>query len=212
MKIEVVALVIGGYLIGSIPFGLLIGFAKGIDIRKEGSGNIGATNTGRALGKKWGYLCLVLDMLKGFLPVLWICFYVKQQGDYSIFSQQLAMLSMAGASILGHVFSIFIKFKGGKGVATSLGVLLGIWPLMTASSALALAVWVLVYFRRRLVSLASIISAISLPIIFLILTLVVESWHMVELWPSFAFSCFVAIMIVVRHRSNIVRLRAGTED
>jgi len=212
VSIEVVVMIIGGYLLGAIPFGLLLGLAKGIDVRNEGSGNIGATNTGRALGKNWGYLCLVLDVFKGFIPVIVMCLFVKQQKDFSVFNQQIAMLAMAGAAILGHVFSVFIKFKGGKGVATSLGVLLGIWPYMTITSALAFGVWGIVKFRSKLVSLASIIAAISFPIIFLAFVVAVDSWHMAQLWPSFTFSCFVSFMIVFRHRSNIVRLLNGTED
>ena len=212
MTIEVVIMIIVGYFLGAIPFGLLLGLAKGVDVRKEGSGNIGATNTGRVLGKNWGYLCLALDVLKGFVPVLVMCLFVKQQKDFTQINQQLAMLAMAGAAILGHVFSVFIKFKGGKGVATSLGVLLGIWPYMTITSALAFGVWSIVKFRSKLVSLASIISAISFPIIFLAFVVVVDSWHMVQLWPSFTFSCLVSFMIVFRHRSNIIRLLNGTED
>jgi glycerol-3-phosphate acyltransferase PlsY len=212
VTIEVVIMIIVGYFLGAIPFGLLLGLAKGVDVRKEGSGNIGATNTGRVLGKNWGYLCLALDVLKGFVPVLAMCLFVKQQKDFTEINQQLAMLAMAGAAILGHVFSVFIKFKGGKGVATSLGVLLGIWPYMTITSALAFGVWSIVKFRSKLVSLASIISAISFPIIFLSFVVVVDSWHMAVLWPSFTFSCLVSFMIVFRHRSNIIRLLNGTED
>ena len=210
--IEICVIILAGYLLGAIPFGLIIGLSKGVDIRQSGSGNIGATNAGRLLGKKWGYLCMILDMLKGFIPVMVMHLIIGHRLDISVLQVQLAMLAVAAAAISGHLFSVFIKFKGGKGVATSLGVLLGIYPFMTIASSLAFGVWIIVYLSKGYVSLASIISGFSLPVVFLILTYTQEQWQMPQIWPSFVFSCLVGFMIVFRHRSNITRLLAGTES
>ena len=111
------ALVIGAYLLGAIPFGLLIGRARGVDVRTQGSRNIGATNVGRVLGRKWGYLCLALDILKGFVPTLSAALLLR--GDRADPRQQLLVLLVAVAAVLGHVFPVYLGFRGGKGVATS---------------------------------------------------------------------------------------------
>ncbi len=119
---------IGAYLLGSVPFGMLIAAAHGIDLRKVGSGNIGATNLSRALGRRWAYVCFVLDLAKGLLPTLaagiWLDGIAGTNG-------LLAQLAVGCAAVTGHVFPVYLRFKGGKGVATSFGVALGLWPYYT---------------------------------------------------------------------------------
>ena len=130
---------VGAYLLGSVPFGMLIAAAHGIDLRKVGSGNIGATNLSRALGRRWAYVCFVLDLAKGLLPTLaagiWLDGIAGANG-------LLAQLAVGCAAITGHVFPVYLRFKGGKGVATSFGVALGLWPYYTICAAITLAIWV----------------------------------------------------------------------
>ncbi|HUB23958.1 MAG TPA: glycerol-3-phosphate 1-O-acyltransferase PlsY [Tepidisphaeraceae bacterium] len=197
------------YVAGSIPFGLLVGFSKGIDVRKSGSGNIGATNVGRLLGKKFFWIVFTLDLLKGMLPSLaagWIAHF--EVGDRSIV---LLRLLVAFAAVLGHMFSIFLKFKGGKGVATSAGILLGIWPYYTLPALAGIVVFWTVYAIFRYISLASIVGAISFVILYV-------GFGLAMGWPIFAQqlplligAILLASAIVVKHRGNIVRLLNGTE-
>ncbi|MDT8304213.1 MAG: glycerol-3-phosphate acyltransferase, partial [Sedimentisphaerales bacterium] len=132
--------VIGAYLLGSIPFGLLIAKAHGKDLRSIGSGNIGATNVSRALGRKWAYVCFALDVLKGMVPMLAIMFIAEPAGVVML----LLWLLVGCSAVLGHIFPIYLKFKGGKGVATSFGIALGLWPYYTIGALFALATWVAV--------------------------------------------------------------------
>jgi len=207
-----------GYLLGAIPFGLLIGLANGIDIRKQGSGNIGATNVGRILGRKWGYICFVLDVAKGLVPVMWAGGFLRRTAEMTTsdgaLSQlgQLAWLAMGAGCILGHIFSVYLRFRGGKGVATSLGVILGVWPYFTLTAVVVLAIWVGVWGMWRYVSLASITAAVAFPIAFVALIWRLEQWAFADLIVLFVFSCLIAALVVVRHRSNITRLLAGTEN
>lgn len=155
MNLEYFIVPAASYLIGSIPFGYLIGRLHGIDIRKVGSGNIGATNVTRSIGRIAGKICFFLDFLKGALPVVLV---------NMTFEENTANLALAAglAVILGHVFPIYLRFRGGKGVATAAGVALALapYPLLCA-----LAVWVVTFLTSRYVSLASIVAAASLPII-----------------------------------------------
>ena len=134
------AMLIGAYLLGAVPFGLLIAAGHGIDLRKVGSGNIGATNLSRALGKRWAYVCFVLDLAKGLLPMLaagvWLCDLTGTVG-------LMARLAVGCAAVLGHIFPVYLRFKGGKGVATSFGVAVGLWPYYTICAAAALLVWII---------------------------------------------------------------------
>jgi len=185
------ALIIAAYLIGSIPTGLLLAKAWGVDIRSTGSGNIGATNVYRTVGRKLGLLTLLGDCLKGLLPVL----AAKALG------LSLPMVAaVALAAFLGHVYTVFLGFKGGKGVATALGVFLGISPL---SILCAFAVFALVLYRSSYVSLASITAAAIVPVIITVATRQVE---------FVAMSVVVAAIVIYRHKENINRLRAGTEN
>ncbi|MBU0637364.1 MAG: glycerol-3-phosphate acyltransferase, partial [Planctomycetes bacterium] len=142
--------IIGAFLLGSIPFGLLIGLARGVDIREHGSRNIGATNAGRVLGRKWGYLCLLLDILKGFVPTLAASFVLIAEPAESVMLVQWMLVGLA--AVLGHTFPIYLKFRGGKGVATTIGVALGIFPYYTVAMAAALVLYALVRFGTGVVS------------------------------------------------------------
>lgn len=183
------------YLIGSIPFGLLIAKTKGKDIRKMGSGNIGATNVLRCLGKPLGISCFVLDVLKGFLPTFLFPIIGKLDADFPSIG-----ILFGAAAILGHNFPIFLKFKGGKGVATSAGVLLGAAPLAVL---IGILTWALVFFSSGYVSLGSIVAATIV---------ILTGW-------TVGYSLVIAIALTLlgaltiwRHRSNIQRLIAGTEN
>src|ERR1700722_19266648 len=138
------------YLVGSIPFGLIVGLANGVEVRKAGSGNIGATNVGRLLGKKFFWIVFSLDLLKGMLPSLAAGWLVH----FSVVDRStvLLWLLVAFAAIVGPMFSLFLKFKGGKGVATSAGVLLGIWPFLTLPLIGAVLVFLAVLYATRYVS------------------------------------------------------------
>ncbi|MEO2083751.1 MAG: glycerol-3-phosphate 1-O-acyltransferase PlsY [Desulfurobacteriaceae bacterium] len=179
------------FLLGSIPFGYVVGRLQGVDVRKHGSGNIGATNVSRVLGKKWGAFVLILDSLKGAIPVL-TC---KLLG----FPEELQIFSGLSA-VLGHCFSPFLKFRGGKGVATGLGAFLIISPQVTLVS---LVVFLIVFFLTRYVSLSSITAALSYPVAF----------KLIER-PSDLSSLLVLVtagIIVAKHHANIIRLLRGEE-
>ena len=130
---------IGAYLLGSVSFGILIAAAHGIDLRKVGSGNIGATNLSRALGRRWAYVCFILDLAKGLLPTLAAGVWLGENGTTMAL---IAQLAVGCAAIIGHVFPVYLGFKGGKGVATSFGVALGLWPYYTICAAITLFVWI----------------------------------------------------------------------
>lgn len=187
---------LGAFLLGSIPTGYLVARAKGVDIRQHGSGNIGATNVFRTLGKPLGVLVFFLDALKGFAAVwLALCY-----GGASAWPAILA----AVAAIAGHNYTPWLGFKGGKGIATSAGVLIALMPWAVLAIAV---VWFAVFFATRYVSLASICAAAALPV------------AVGALWysgcggngPLLGFAVLIAALAIWRHRSNIERLMAGTE-
>ncbi|UCG46164.1 MAG: glycerol-3-phosphate 1-O-acyltransferase PlsY [Phycisphaerales bacterium] len=208
-------LIIGAYLLGSIPFGLLIGIAHGTDLRKIGSGNIGATNVARALGREWAYACFALDVLKGMLPML-AAMRLLSPGDAELRSDRIVLLwlwlAVGCAAVLGHVFPIYLKFKGGKGVSTSFGVALGLWPYFTLPAAAALLVWVATVLLWRYVSLASMIASVAFPLVLLAAIVFVPPWSLAELWPLLLVATAIPIMVIFRHRENIKRLAARTES
>jgi glycerol-3-phosphate acyltransferase PlsY len=201
------------YLVGSIPFGLVVGLANGVDPRKAGSGNIGATNVGRLLGGKFFALVFCLDLLKGLLPMLAAAWVVKRHFgiDAAGAPVYLLWLLVGFSAILGHMFSLFLSFKGGKGVATSCGVVLGLFPYYTWAGLIVLAIWALLFFTTRYVSVASIAAASAFPLAYLAMALA-HHWPLLrEQLPLLLFSVLVAVMIVYKHRANLSRLRAGTE-
>ena len=182
------------YLLGSIPFGLLISKMYGIDIRLHGSKNIGATNVYRILGKKLGLFTFFLDGLKGFLPTFLFPIIIG--------INDLDISALFGVTaIIGHSFSVFLKFKGGKGVATSTGMIIGVLPFIFF---IGLLVWIILFLIFRYVSLASIFG---------ILTITICSWfnNQSSLYLNILIS-LISILIIFLHRENIIRLINGTEN
>lgn len=191
---------IGSYLLGSIPAGFIAGRICGIDLRTQGSGNIGATNALRVLGKQWGYAVFLFDFLKGFVPVLVALQWGASEGVHpSSASGALAAL----CSLLGHSFPIWLGFKGGKGIATSAGVIVGLFP---AAFLFCVGAWLLFFTVARYVSVASIAASIALPTAVTALFLL----HRAD-WLALLVSIVMCALALWRHRSNIARLRAGTE-
>ena len=207
--------IIGAYLLGSIPFGLLIAKAHGKDLRSIGSGNIGATNVSRALGRKWAYLCFVLDVLKGMVPMLVTLSLARGSSSESQNEKVILLLLwlvVGCAAILGHIFPIYVKFRGGKGVATSFGVALGLWPYYTICASFAIAIWVVVVLIWRYVSLASISASIAFPLVLILSIILKADWDFGTLWPLLTAAVAIPVMVIIRHRENIKRLLAGTES
>ncbi|MSR45269.1 MAG: glycerol-3-phosphate 1-O-acyltransferase [Phycisphaerales bacterium] len=203
-----------GFVSGSIPFGLILGRAHGIDIREHGSKNIGATNVGRVLGRRQGFICFALDALKGALPVLAVWFFLVGAHPERVNLVGTLMPLVGIAAILGHVYSPWVGFRGGKGVATSFGALVAMWPLMTFPALGALVVWVILVKLFRFVSLASICAALSLPLLLIVRVM----WTANEtsspanvVFPMLILTVVLAFLVVWKHRPNIARLRAGTE-
>ena len=185
-----------GYFLGSINFAVLVAKYKGLDLFSLGSGNPGATNVKRTMGAFWGNTVFLLDFSKGYLAVFLTQSILVLEGfNYDL----LGILGLLGA-ILGHSFSIFLKFRGGKGVATTMGGLLALMPWVLV---LGLVAWLIVFFSTRVVAMASIVFAISLPI----------SFYFFHDLPDvrWIFCIVLAILIVVRHYSNIQRLLSGKE-
>jgi glycerol-3-phosphate acyltransferase PlsY len=205
----------GAYLLGSIPFGLLIAMAHGKDLRSIGSGNIGATNVARALGRKWAYVCFVLDVLKGLVPMLATLPLAKVVSGQSQGEKVILLwlwLAVGCAAILGHIFPIYLKFKGGKGVSTSFGVALGLWPYFTLCASFFAATWVVVVLTWRYVSLASITASVIFPLVLIMAIILIPGWELAILWPVVITAFAIPVMVIVRHRENIRRLIAGTES
>jgi len=201
--------ILGAYLLGSVPFGLLIGLAHGVDIRVHGSRNIGATNAGRVLGKKWGYLCLTLDILKGLAPTLAASFILIEKPVDS--SMLVAWIAVGVAAVLGHVFPLYLNFSGGKGVATTIGVALGIFPYYTVAMAAALVLYAIVRFSTGMVSLGSLTLATAFPVAFFVYVKFDSRLTLHELWPLAGVAVLLGALIIVRHKSNIARLLRGEE-
>jgi glycerol-3-phosphate acyltransferase PlsY len=217
----IVALIVFvSYLLGTIPSGLLISKSQGIDIREHGSKNIGATNVWRTMGRKWGLFAFLCDTFKGWLAVI---IGVKLAAHFGVTIQlphghtemkylpsDYAGIAAALGCILGHNFPIWLRFKGGKGVATSLGVIIGMMPLV---SLIIFAVWGIVLKLSRYVSLASLVAALCLPISVVLLLMFGPSqgWASVHGWGNFYFGVAAAIMVFKRHTANIKRLLNGTE-
>lgn len=195
----IVAVLVASYLVGAIPFSYIAGrLVKGIDLREHGSGNLGATNTFRLLGPRWAIPVLVLDVAKGFVPVFVAGHGVP--GD----PRWLALAAMFGA-ILGHLYSPYVRFSGGKGIATSAGAFLALAPWAFLASFVLFAA---VFAARRIVSLASLAAAITLPLwVWLAGRMGIGDSH----WSTLAVSTIIMAVVVVKHRSNIKRLLAGTE-
>lgn len=204
MIISYIVGIIISYLIGGIPFGYLIAVAKGIDIRTQGSGNIGATNVGRVLGKKYGLIIFILDMLKGFAVVFFVPAAVSSAVNIPTTAGNLLVILCGFCAVMGHAFPVYLKFKGGKAVATSFGVFVWLAPM---SIAIAFGVWLITVIVTRYVSLGSMIGSMAL-VGFIVV--VVDSPFSDNVYLT-AMSVAVAILIIARHTSNIQRIIAGTE-
>jgi glycerol-3-phosphate acyltransferase PlsY len=187
-----VLVVLGGYLLGSMPFGYwLVRLVRGEDVRSVGSGNIGATNVWRAYGKAYGIPIVVLDIAKGFVPAL----------VGTLLVDELVGVLAGGAAMLGHWRPLFLRFqKGGKTVAAAGGTFLGVAPEL---GLLGIAAWLVVFLLFRYASLASMAAALALPFVGLALG---------EPWPVLVFAALAGAAVLVLHRANIARLRAGTES
>ena len=210
----VASIVIAAYLLGSVPSGLLISKSQGLDIREHGSRNIGATNVWRVMGKKWGLLAFVCDTAKGWLAVtLGVALAARFPVTEHLLHGKTALhflppdyagITAALGCILGHNFPVWLRFKGGKGVATSLGVIIGMMPL---AALLTFVVWGVVFKISRYVSLASIVAAVVLPVV--VIAMFFLGW--IHGWANFYFAVAAAALVIKRHTANIQRLRAGTE-
>ena len=194
MNLTAILLILASYLVGAIPFGLLLSFRSGVDIRSQGSKNIGATNVARLLGKKMGALTLVCDVLKGYLP-MYVAAMVMQ-GDAQV---SLVVALCGAASVLGHMFPVYLGFKGGKGVATALGSFLYLAPLAVLG---CLLVFVATVRISGFVSLGSLLASAS--ILLWLYLLDCTGW---QLWLATG----IVAMIWIKHAQNIKRLLSGTE-
>jgi glycerol-3-phosphate acyltransferase PlsY len=207
---KAVVLIIISYLVGSISFAWIIAKLHGINLRAIGSGNLGATNLSRACGKKWAYICFVLDVLKGFVPVI----AAKQLLNISNSPSAVVLavwLAVGIAAILGHIFPFYLKFKGGKGAATSFGVALGIWPYYTIPSIIVFALWAVIVLIWRYISLGSVIAAAVFPVVMIIFTMTLDNWNFNTLWPLVLMAVILCSLVISLHRSNIKRILDGTE-
>lgn len=190
------------YLIGSVPTAYLVAKrVRGMDIRQHGSGNVGATNVFRVVGKSWGGAVLAIDILKGWLVT---AILAGTSGAFSELTPVLRQFLFGAAAITGHTWTPWLKLKGGKGVATSAGVLLGIFPLATI---LALMIWSACFSIWRYVSLASITAAACFPILLLVFYRHIDSFGTI-----FLISVFLSALLIYNHRANIQRLREGSES
>lgn len=203
--------VVISYLIGSIPFGYIFAkLEKGIDIRTVGSGNIGATNVGRIMGWKWGVFTFLLDALKGAVIVrlAYLLSIAKIQPDYYTRANAVWMLIGGVVVILGHLFPIYLRFKGGKGVATGFGVFI---IMMPKSTIIALCIWLFIVLIIRHVSVASIVAGISLPITYTLLNINYKYKPNSGYSIIFITSLIVTLLVILKHIPNIKRLINGTE-
>lgn len=199
-----IATIVAAYLIGSIPCGYLIGKKNNIDIRQHGSGNIGATNVRRVLGMKWGRVCFACDFLKGLIPVL-ICVILLKKAVLPETAFIAPMLA-AFATTAGHIWPVFLSFKGGKGVSTIAGAIIPLAPFSIISGAI---VWVGMFYLTRYVSVASIAAALTLPFsaIFFNMTGSVSTEK-----PTVVLLLILALIAIIKHIDNIKRLLNGTEN
>jgi len=208
IPLETIGVALIGYLLGSIPFGVLVAKRFGVDIYSVGSGNPGATNVLREIGKPAGYTVFVFDFLKGYLATRWFeapgltnfCDYIQEDESRAVV---FSLIGLA-AAVIGHTYPLFSRFRGGKGVATAMGGLLGVMPICLA---VGLVTWGGIFYSTRYVALASIGFGLSLPICSLVLY-----WAKDEHWGVVAMAFVVMAWIIWRHRSNLARLRAGTEN
>jgi len=197
MIISITLLILASYLVGSIPTAYIVGrLAKGIDIRKHGSGNVGASNVFRVIGKKWGTAVLAFDMLKGFIPAYFFPFFISAD-------PKIIGLILGVAAIAGHNWPLFLNFKGGKGVATMAGVFLGILPKAVLAASV---VWILVVLFTNYIAVGSMVAGFSTAIFICLFYRDIAGFKFL-----LSTSLLLAFLVVYMHRSNIDRLRKGIE-
>jgi len=200
------------YLVGSIPFGYLIARARGVNILKVGSGNIGATNVRRVLGRGPGNLCFALDVAKGLVPTLTSGLVLGTLGNLDAPADMVWLWLLSPVvAVVGHMCSPWLGFRGGKGVATGLGALLGVFWVLTASVLLALAVWLVVLKISRYVGLASVCAAASVPVWAAVLPIAFHGGFPVSALPMLVVASLLAALVVARHTGNLRRILAGIE-
>ena len=208
--------VVGGicaFMVGGIPFGLLVGRLRGVDVRRSGSGNIGASNVGRLLGPAWGGAVFLLDMLKGLVPTVTAGMIVSSPSfadGPAETARSIGWLVVGVAAVLGHIYSPFLGFRGGKGVSTAFGAALGIYPDLTYPALAAAGAWVLTAAASRFSSLASVIASAVFPVAYIAFTLG-DPRDLRSHLPFVTFTCFVTLLVTWRHRDNLGRLVSGTE-
>ncbi len=193
-ELEIVLWIVGAYLVGGIPFGFLIGKARGVDVRTVGSKNIGATNVYRTVGHRWGFLAFFCDFLKGLLPTLAAVRFLG--GDWPV--------AVGLACVVGHTLTPYMKFKGGKGVATAFGMLLALIPALVG---IAFALFVVTVWLSHYISLGSCLAAAFLGIMIWIPTPLARAGLPLQIVMT-----LLAVFVIWKHRSNIARLKAGTEN
>ena len=198
-SVPFVAAALVGYVLGAVPFGVMVARWHGVDIFKVGSGNPGATNVKRSIGKGAGNLVFGLDFIKGAAAALLGHAWAGLLPPESTHGVWLGLIGLM-AAILGHSYSVFIRFRGGKGVATTLG---GAIALMPVAALISVVVWLVLFYSTRYVSLASIGLAVTLPVAVFFLN---------GLSELFGFAVLLAVFVIVRHRQNIIRLLRGTEN
>ena len=206
--VENILYIVAAYLIGSVPFGYIAGRLNGIDLREHGSRNIGATNAVRVLGKGWGIPVFVMDFLKGLVPLMFMKYHLG--GDMTVFTpaQMGWFLGVMFALILGHTFTCFLKFKGGKGVATTGGCLFALSPWVGGA---ALLFWIVSMIFTRYVSFSSIMAGVGM-----IVAAGIELWgeekaYSVADYMVLGLLAIILVLVTVKHRANIARIMNGTE-
>jgi glycerol-3-phosphate acyltransferase PlsY len=195
-----IVIAVAAYLLGSIPTGYLVARAKGIDIRAVGSGNIGATNVFRMVGKTAGVFALIIDGLKGYVACTWLCDWVLTFMGGPTADTELYRILAGITAVLGHNFTCWLKFKGGKGIATSAGVFFALAPL---AAGIALATWIVAAVLTRYVSIASIVAAVALP---------TAVWLTKDSLLLGIVTTALGLLAIFKHRGNIQRLLNGTEQ
>ena len=191
---------IGAYLLGSIPTGYLVGRARGIDIRTAGSGNIGATNVFRSVGKLLGACVLLMDALKGYVAAKWLCVWLIKLFNVQGAEMETCQIVAGICAVLGHNYTCWLRFKGGKGISTSAGVFLALAPLATG---IAVGAWIIVLVLFRYASVASIVAAVALPM---------TVWLTPNSLTLRIVTTALGLLAIYKHRSNIQRLVRGTES
>lgn len=208
------------FLSGSVPFGIIVARMKGVDLRAIGSGNIGATNVGRALGRRWGVLVYVLDAGKGALPVLVAGEMARALGAPAAELAPTVLwwwLAVAVCAVLGHMFTPLAGFRGGKGVATGSGALMAIYPVLTVPVLVAVLAWATTLALTRIMSVAGMVAGVTVPAALVVATLIGRAPGATPLQaighvtPALIVSAIVAALVIWKHRSNLARIRAGTE-